>query len=306
MVVIGAVMWGLSGTVAQTLFQEADFQPGWLVSVRLLTAGVLLLAILAVRRGAGTILAVWREPRDRLQLLVFGIGGMLAVQYTYFAAIDASNAAMATLLQYLGPMLICCWLAFRSRRWPTSYEGGGVLLALAGTALLVSGGHGGSLSVSGTALFWGLASAVALAFYTLYPSRLLPRWGAGTVVGWAMVIGGTGLSFLHPPWQVTGTFTLESILSISFIIVFGTLLAFFLYLDSLRLIRPTETSLLACTEPLSATVAAVVWLGVPFGVPEWVGAGCIIATVALLSLEPHTQQKAVEPASIPHAKEKTG
>ncbi|WP_107727597.1 EamA family transporter [Desmospora activa] len=296
MVIIAATMWGLSGTVAQTLFHGAGFEPGWLVSVRLLVAGVLLLAMVAIRSEAGAILTIWHNCRDRMQLLLLGIFGMLAVQYTFFAAIDASNAATATLLQYLGPMMISCWLALRLRRWPTLFEGGGVLLALVGTTLLVTGGHGGELSISKVALFWGLASAVTLAFYTLYPARLLQRWGARTVVGWAMVVGGVGLSFLYPPWQVTGTFSGQSILFILFIILFGTLLPFFLYLDSLRLIRPTEASLLACTEPLTATIAAVVWLGVPFGVAEWVGAACIITTVVLLSLQPQTA-KTTGPAS---------
>ena len=64
-------------------------------------------------------------------------------------------------------------------------------------------------------------------------------------------------------------------LFVLFVILFGTLIPFFLYLESLRYIRPTETSLLASAEPLTAAVAAVLWLKVPFGLPEWVGALCI-------------------------------
>ncbi len=36
---------------------------------------------------------------------------MLGVQYTYFAAIEYGNAAVATVLQYLGPAIITCFFS---------------------------------------------------------------------------------------------------------------------------------------------------------------------------------------------------
>jgi drug/metabolite transporter (DMT)-like permease len=38
-------------------------------------------------------------------------------------------------------------------------------------------------------LFWGILAGVALAFYTIYPSDLLNRFGSILIVGWAMLIG---------------------------------------------------------------------------------------------------------------------
>ena len=39
-------------------------------------------------------------------MILFGLFGMLAVQYTYFASIKEGNAAVATLLQYLALYLL--------------------------------------------------------------------------------------------------------------------------------------------------------------------------------------------------------
>jgi drug/metabolite transporter (DMT)-like permease len=285
MVLIGATAWGLSGTVAQYLFQEAGFRVGWLVTVRLILAGILLLAIVANRTSLKKVFSVWIKPKDRIQLIIFGIIGMLAVQYTYFASIDLGNAATATLLQYLGPLFITVYVAVRFLKLPTVLETISVFLALLGVFLLVTNGSLDRLTVPTSAILWGLASAVALAFYTLYPSQLLKEWGAAIVVGWGMVIGGIGLSLINPPWQMEGQeWSMMNFLFVAFVIIFGTLLAFYLYLESLRYITPVETSLIASAEPLAAAVASIVWLQIPFGIFEMLGGICIITTVTILSL----------------------
>lgn len=281
MVLVAATLWGLSGTVAQRLFAQDHFQPGWLVTMRLLISGALLLLWHMPKTN---IFSIWK--RDGLPLILFGILGMLAVQYTYFAAIDTGNAASATLLQYLGPAMITVYLAIRLKKMPKPREITAVVLALLGTYFLVTNGSPQNVKLSPAAVAWGIASAGALAFYTLYPGNLLKKWGSGLVVGWGMFIGGVCLSFISPPWQ-TGhqQLSLTAFSFVTFVILFGTLLAFFLYLESLKYIKPTETSLLACAEPLTASIAAIVWLHVSFGIYQMLGGVCILATVVLLSLK---------------------
>jgi drug/metabolite transporter (DMT)-like permease len=292
MVLTAAILWGLSGTVAQYLFQEQGFQVGWLVTIRLLLSGVLLLLISSLGSNFKQLFAIWRYPKDWIQLVVFGILGMLAVQYTYFAAIEAGNAATATLLQYLGPLFITIYLAIRFWRRPALKELVAVAVALLGVFFLVTNGTIETLSIPAAAIVWGLVSAVALAFYTLYPIQLLKKWNSALVVGWGMVIGGVGLSFVNPPWVIEGQqWSLISLGLVGFVIIFGTLIAFFLYLDSLRFIKPTETSLLASAEPLAAAVAAIVWLQIPFGLVQMIGGLCIICTVGILAYTPRRKVK---------------
>nr|WP_052002159.1 EamA family transporter [Halalkalibacter wakoensis] len=280
LVLLGAILWGVSGTVAQYLFEQQAFNAEWLTVIRLLSAGVLLLLFARRRQN---IWAIWQRRGNRISVVLFGIFGMLAVQYTYFAAIAASNAATATLLQYTGPVMIALYLLIRFKTWPSMQQVVAIILALLGTFLLVTHGQFTSLSISGWALFWGLASAVALAFYTLQPIKLLNEFGSAVVVGWGMVIGGIGMSVVHQPWNVVGNLNPLSIAALLFVVLFGTLIAFYSYLESLKYLKPTETSLLACAEPLSAAVLAVVWLNVSFGGAEWLGASCIIATIVILS-----------------------
>ena len=43
LVIVGTMLWGISGTVAQFLFQQKGFDTEWLVVFRLLISGFLLL-----------------------------------------------------------------------------------------------------------------------------------------------------------------------------------------------------------------------------------------------------------------------
>jgi undecaprenyl pyrophosphate phosphatase UppP len=66
LVIIGATMWGVSGTVAQYLFQHKSFNAEWLVVVRMLVSGLLLLAIASKQRN---IFAIWKTKEERTSLL---------------------------------------------------------------------------------------------------------------------------------------------------------------------------------------------------------------------------------------------
>lgn len=90
------------------------------------------------------------------------------------------------------------------------------------------------------------------------------------------------MSFVHPPWEAS---SLSPITCgyILFVIIFGTMLAFWFYVESLQSLLPKETSLLGSLEPLAAVITTVVWLKEPFGFYQWIGTACIIGLVLLLT-----------------------
>ncbi len=72
-------------------------------------------------------------------------------------------------------------------------------------------------------------------------------------------------------------------LAMAAVIVFGTIIAFYTYLESTKYINPSEVGALASVEPLSSVVLSVALLKVDFGLPDWAGVACIMGTVLLLS-----------------------
>lgn len=285
LVIFGASFWGVGGTVAQKLFQEFGISVDWLVTARLLTAGILLLAVQFLMKDRSQVFGVWKNKRAATMLLIFGLAGMLAVQYTYMASIHHGNAAVATLLQYLAPAMIIIYLVLRKQSVFSRQDFVTVSLALAGCFFLLTNGSVSQLSVPAPAIVWGVLSGVALAFYTLYAIPLLKEYDSLVVVGWAMVIGGSALSLIHPPWQMDfGSLTAEAGLYLFFVIIFGTMLAFWFYIESLQTLSPTETSLLSSLEPLAAVFTTVIWLNEPFGMFQWAGTACIFGMILLLAL----------------------
>ncbi len=282
LVIIGSMLWGISGTVAQFLFQEKGFSPEWLVVIRLLASGIILLSYTHLKTKED-IWQVWKSKNTSFSLIIFSIIGMLGVQYTYFAAIKHGNAATATILQYLSPVIITCYLIIKNKKIPSLQEAVAILLAMFGTFLIITKGSLNTISISKLAIFWGISAALTSAFYTLYPSHLLATYGSAIVVGWSMLIGGIVFSFIHQPWNFTGHWSITSILSVLFVVLFGTLIAFYCYLESLKYIQPTETSVLSSMEPLSAAFLSILWLHVPLHITQWFGTACIIITIIILS-----------------------
>ncbi|MFP4979472.1 DMT family transporter, partial [Paenibacillus sp. CN-4] len=242
LVTTGALFWGISGTVSKRLFEQFPIGVNWLVTTRLLIAGVLLLAAQFFLKDRSQLLGVWKKRTTAAQLIIFGLAGMLAVQYTYMASIQHGNAAVATLLQYLAPVMIILYLAIRKRLVITRQDVLAVFLALAGCFFLLTNGSASQLSVPANAIVWGLLSGVALAFYTLYAVPLLKQFDSLVIVGWAMIIGGFGLSLIHPPWQIdAAALTAEAYFYLAFVILFGTMIAFWFYIESLHSLSAKET-----------------------------------------------------------------
>ena len=81
--------------------------------------------------------------------------------------------------------------------------------------------------------------------------------------------------------------SLISILAlVSFVTVFGTILAFGLYLSGLRHLPATEIGVVASLEPIAASVAAYIFLGNVLDPLQYFGGGIIVLAVILTASKP--------------------
>ncbi len=159
----------------------------FLTMTRLIFAGLILLTLSFVH--GDKIFSIINNHKDAISLLIFSVVGALTVQLTFLLTIEKSNAATATVLQFLSPTIIVAWFSLVRKSRPGILVFCAILTSLV-ELLLVTHGNPTSLSISPAALFWGIASAFAAAFYTTYPSTLIAHYGTlSVVVGWSMLIG---------------------------------------------------------------------------------------------------------------------
>lgn len=279
---IGGTLWGFSGSCAQLLFSAYGVDPLWATSVRMMLGGVALSAItLATQRSRA--LDVLRRPRHVARLVVFTVFGLFLMQFSYLMTINFSNAATATVLEYIGPMLVVV-ICVRGRRLPTVREVIAIVFVIAGVFLLATHGDASQLALSPLALTWGLVAGVSIVTYTLLPSPLMERFGSSSVLSWAMLIGGGALCACTQLW--TSPPSLDAAGWAFFVVGLtglGTAAAYLAYFQGIKYIGAARTSLLCSVELISAAGFAVLWLGTQLAVMDYVGLVLVISTAFLLA-----------------------
>ena len=288
-VLIAAVLWGSSGVCAQYIMEKSHISSPYLTMVRLLFTGVILLTLSFVH--GDKIFSVIKHRKDALSLLIFSLVGALTVQLTFLLTIEKSNAATATILQFLSPTIIVAWFAIVRKARPGRFVFAAIATSLIGTFLLVTHGDPTSLSISGAALFWGIASAFAAAFYTTYPSTLIARYGTLPIVGWSMLLGGAMLLPFYAGDGANVVITGNLLLAFFYLVVIGTSLTFSLYLKGAQMIGGPKASILSCAEPLSSALLSLLLLGISFTLPDWLGTLLILSSVVLISLDSRRRTK---------------
>ena len=285
---LGATLWGVSGTSVQFIGNFRNMNLEWLLTMRLITAGLLTVLYGWIRQG-NAIFNVFRNWRDTLGLIIFGVFGMALCQYTYFRSIVIAGAGIATVLQYLAPSMIIIYLLVRYGKRPSTGEIISVILALVGTICLM-GNNGFSFeSFRSDVLFWGLLSAVGVAVYSVSPVRLLATYGTIPIVGFGMLLSGLVAAALFQQPHSYATWDVWTVVGCFNVVFLGTIVSFNAYLEGVKRIGAVSGAILSSIEPISAAFFGWALLGNQFNWVGILGMAMIIATVIIIALEKRGQ-----------------
>ena len=280
----GGVCWGLSGCIGQYLFQSKGITADWLVTMRLVIAGSILV-LLGLFIQKKTLCNIWKKPKNRKRLVLFALAGVLVSQFTYFSAVQYSNAGTATVLQSLSSVMILVIVCLREKRLPRRLETGAMICALLGVFLLSTHGDIHSMTLTQMALIFGLASAVGAVAYTILSGNLLREYGVYAVVGFAMLVAGVVMVAFVRPWRFTIAWDMQLVLALGDVAILGTAVAYSLFLKGVSIIGPFLGSLLGTVEPITAVIISLVFLKEPFAWMDMIGFALILGTVCVLSLK---------------------
>ena len=285
--IFASIAWGFSGVCSEFLMKEYHADPYWLTAIRMLLAAPTTMAFLLIKdRGISELhKKLLHNRRSYLPMVIYSVFGLAASQLTYVVAIGYSNAGTATVIEFLGPILIVLFVCITARRLPKYTELFAIFFALFGTFILATHGKIDSLVISTQALNWGLASAIGFALYTLIPVKLIRRYGSELVVAYGFIIGGIILGLIVRVWNFSITWDLMSILAMSGLVIIGTTFAFSLFLQGVGDIGPVRASLISCLQPISAAFFSFLLVGTQFTLLDISGMALILAGVIIVSLK---------------------
>jgi drug/metabolite transporter (DMT)-like permease len=292
--ILAAVSWATGGVVAKWLFSPLSAATSaWpfpplgievdamtLSAARAVVSAILLMSYLLLRKRDELRV----DGKGILFLAFFGVFGLALVHFTYVQAMSYSIVASGILLEYLAPVLVLgVSVAFLGERltWTLPI---GVILSIIGCALVVGVASGEGVSISPAGLFWGLASAVLFAGYSLlgkYASMRYTPWTmmayglAFAAVFWLIVQGGPGriLGFVRNPGGLG---------AVLFIAVVSTIIPFSAFLKALHYIDATKATVTATLEPVLAGLVAYALFGETFDLTQLAGGLMVIVAIMVV------------------------
>ncbi|GGO17155.1 hypothetical protein GCM10010116_34660 [Microbispora rosea subsp. aerata] len=280
-VVAAAVLWGTAGT-AGTLAAAGSVS---LAAARLVLGGAMLGALALVRHR--------RTPRGNVPArrpLVLGAVAVAAYQLCYFAAVARTGVAIGTVVAIgSGPVFtgLLSWIAGRERpsgRWAVA-----TAAAVAGCAVLVTGGEGTGGAGAGGADAGGIALALLggllYAFYAVVAARAIGEgMESGIVMG--ALFGGAAVLML-PVLVLTGPAWLahpSGLLTALYLGCATTGLAYLLYGRGLRTTPVATAATLALAEPAVAALLGVVALREHLSPVSWAGLALLALGLVVVAL----------------------
>jgi drug/metabolite transporter (DMT)-like permease len=224
-----------------------------LILVRFSLAAIVLIIIMRIRRIDVPPL------RECLPVALMGGVGYVGQAYCYFLALEHADASLVALLLYLFPGFVAVLAAVFLRERIGLVTVAALILALAGTALVVGGGSGRPLGIA-----LGVGAAVIYSVYIVVGSvvtRDLDPFVVSTIVcvSAALVSGVVVVVLTIARRSVSFPASGRGWGSLVAIALVCTVLAILTFFAGLRLLGPTSTSVLSTLEPV-VTVVLATWL----------------------------------------------
>ena len=249
-----ALIYGASYSVAKTVMPEL-IAPFGFILLRVIAGTLIFFAVLS-QRGLEKI----KSNRDYLRLALCGLFGIAANQLIFFKGLSMTSAIHASVLMTSNPIIVLVLSYFILREAISIKKVIGVVLGLAGATLLIFRGEIGWEYGSFVGDFLILMNSTCYALYLILVNPLMRRYNSLTVISWAFLFGAVFVipfgyeEFVLVSWS---TLPFAAWFSISFIVIFTTVVAYLLNVWSLKFVTPTTVSYYIYLQPIFASVIAL-------------------------------------------------
>jgi DME family drug/metabolite transporter len=276
LVLTAAVLWGTTGTALAFAPQGAD--PAAVGAVRIAVGGAALVGVAALRGEISLSVLGWP-----LLPTAAAAVGIACYQPLFFGGVARTGVAMGTIVTIGSTPVAAGVIAFLFRgerpgmRWAAA-----TTLAVAGCALLVSGGE--RLGVDTAGVMLALGAGLSYGTYATATKVLLESRPYTAVMAVAF---GIGALLLLPVFAFADLGWMAEPRGLAVAIELGTVAtaaAYLLFAKGLAGVSVSSAATLSLAEPLTAGVLGVAVLGERLSAPSLVGAGLLLCGLVLVSI----------------------
>ncbi|SDT09079.1 Permease of the drug/metabolite transporter (DMT) superfamily [Pseudomonas sp. Z003-0.4C(8344-21)] len=277
------MIWG--GTFVAGRFLSSSLNPLFAASLRFLLASLALLGFLWLTR----IALVRPTARQWLRLALLGFFGIFFYNLCFFYGLQYINASRASLIVALNPAVIglASWWLFKERLG--SMKTAGIVICIVGAALVIVSRNPqllaatpdawmGDLLILGCVLGWGV--------YSLFSRELNQSLGPVQTVTYSILIGTLMLCLLAAArgelsWAALNDLGAPQWLSLAYLGVLGSALAYIGYYHGIRKIGATRSGVFIALNPLTAVIFGALLLGEQLTPTMCVGGALILGGIYL-------------------------
>ncbi|RON51683.1 DMT family transporter [Pseudomonas frederiksbergensis] len=277
------MIWG--GTFVAGRFLADSLSPLFAASLRFSLASLALLLFVRLAR----VPLARPSARQWRQLALLGFFGIFFYNLCFFYGLRYINASRASLIVALNPAVIglASWLLFKERL--SRGKVAGIVICIAGAGWVIVSRNPqllaantdawmGDLLIFGCVLSWGV--------YSLFSKELNQTLGPVQTVTYSILLG---TAMLWVTGAIRGELSIEALvslgpqqwLSLLYLGVFGSALAYIGYYDGIRTIGATRSGVFIALNPLTAVILGALLLGEQLTMAMCLGGGLILVGIYL-------------------------
>ena len=246
LVTVSVFFWAANFVLAGPVL--ADLPPLWAASLRFLLGAILMIAIAGFRREDLKGLL----SRHAGTYLLLGTVGIAAFNLFFFYALRITSAANAALIMATNPLLTTLLAAFLLGEKPTMRHLAALPVALAGVAVVISGGNLASFSISRGDLLM-LAANASWALYNVLGRKYMPK---GSALGNTSLVMAAGAAVLFGAAMASGAHMGElgarAAMALAVMAVGGTVFAYLFWSMGIMRLGAARTAIFINLVPVFA------------------------------------------------------
>lgn len=272
-VLLAAVLWGTVGTT-QTFLTDG-INPLTVAMMRSAVGGGALLFIAILMRKIRFRHWAWKYT-------FFAALSMALFQPLFFSSVRLTGIAIGTVVTIgSSPVFagLIDWLYFKNK--PTRTWGVATLLAIVGCVLLFV--NKGEATVNPVGIAIALCAGKAFAIYTHVSKALMEKEEALPAVAMTFSISALLLCPISLVYGIEWVGQSANWLPLAFMGVFGTSIAYLLFLTGLQKISSSSAVTLSLGEPLTAAILGVFLVGEYLSVMAWFGVAMLLSGILVIT-----------------------